>query len=150
MKNKSLIILNDKGVTLIELMVVVVILGIFIGFIGPRIMGRADDARITKAKIDIKNLETALDLYKLDNGLYPGTEQGLQALIEPPEVGILPKRWKTGGYLAKGKLPKDPWKNEYLYLSPGVKGECDIISYGADGVQGGEGKNADISNWDDD
>jgi len=140
--------LNRKGFTLIELMVVIVILGILAGLIVPRIMGRPEEARRTKARIQLESLETALKLYKLDNGAYPTTEQGLQALVEPPTVGELPKNWREGGYLEKGKIPKDPWGNEYVYLSPGVSMEYDLISYGADGEPGGEGKNKDVTNHD--
>jgi general secretion pathway protein G len=137
--------LNNRGFTLIELMVVIVILGILAGLIVPRIMGRPEEARQAKARIQIESLETALKLYKLDNGSYPSTEQGLQALVEPPEVGNLPGRWREGGYLEKGKVPKDPWDNEYVYLCPGAHDDYDIISYGADGEPGGEGKNRDIT-----
>jgi len=137
----------NRGFTLIELMVVIVILGILAGLIVPRIMGRPDEARLLKAKIQIESIETALKLYKLDNGSYPGTEQGLQALVEQPASGNIPAKWREGGYLEKGKLPKDPWGNDFVYLSPGVHGEYDIISYGADGVPGGEGKNMDINSW---
>lgn len=137
----------DGGFTLIELMVVIVILGILAGLIVPRIMGRPDEARQLKAKVQIEGLETALKLYQLDNGTYPGTEQGLMALVEQPTTGDIPKKWREGGYLEKGKLPKDPWGNEFIYLSPGAHGEYDIISYGADGVPGGDGKNTDINNW---
>jgi general secretion pathway protein G len=138
----------DKfGFTLIEIMVVIVILGILAGLIIPRIMGRPEEARRMKARIQIESIETALKLYKLDNGSYPTTEQGLQALVEPPTVGRLPKAWRKGGYLEKGKVPKDPWDNEYVYLCPGVYGDFDIISYGADGEPGGEDKHKDINNW---
>lgn len=148
MKTKFLSIkINNMGFTLIELMVVIVILGILAMYIGPKIMGRPEEAKRVKAKIDIVSLETALKLYKLDNGAYPSTEQGLQALVEPPETGILPKNWHKGGYLEKSKLPKDPWGNEFIYLSPGVNGDYDIIAYGADGVPGGEEENKDINNW---
>ncbi len=136
-----------KGFTLIELMVVIVILGILAGLIVPRIMSRPGEAKQMKARIQIESLETALKLYKLDNGFYPTTEQGLQALVEPPETGNVPKNWKTGGYLEKGRLPKDPWGNDFIYLSPGVNGEYDITSYGADGVPDGEDENQDINNW---
>jgi general secretion pathway protein G len=98
--------------------------------------------------MDIVSFETALKLYKLDNGTYPDTEQGMEALVAKPETGPVPKKWKKGGYLEKGKLPKDPWGNMYIYLSPGVQGDFDIISYGADGVQGGEDKDMDVNNWD--
>lgn len=139
--------IDALGFTLIELMVVIVILGILASLIVPRLMGRTDDAKIVKAKVQIQSLETALKLYKLDNGMYPDTEQGLQALVEPPETGVLPKKWKKGGYLEKGRVPKDPWENEFIYLSPGVHDDFDIISYGADGVSGGEDKNSDINSW---
>lgn len=136
-----------KGFTLIELMVVIVILGILAGLIVPRIMSRPGEAKQMKGKIQIESLETALKLYKLDNGAYPTTEQGLQALVEPPETGNVPKNWKSGGYLEKGKVPKDPWGNDFIYLSPGVNGEYDITSYGADGVPEGEGEDKDINSW---
>ena len=139
--------INRAGFTLIELMVVIVILGILAGLIIPRIMGRPEEAKQLKAKIQIESLETALNLYKLDNGMYPDTEQGLQALIEKPETGVPPKKWREGGYLEKGKLPKDPWGNEFVYLSPGANGDFDITSFGADGVPGGDGKDKDINNW---
>jgi general secretion pathway protein G len=136
-----------RGFTLIELMVVIVILGILAGLIIPRIMGRPEEAKRLKASLQIESLETAIKLYKLDNGMYPDTEQGLQALVEEPETGTLLKNWRKGGYLEKGKVPKDPWGNEFVYLSPGVHGEYDIISYGPDGVSGGEEKNKDINSW---
>jgi len=138
---------NERGFTLIELMVVIIILGILAMWVAPKIMGRPGEAKQVKAKLDIQNLETALKLYKLDNGNYPSTEQGLQALVEEPESGIIPKKWKQGGYLEKGKVPKDPWGNEFVYLSPGLQSDFDIISYGADGVPGGENEDKDINNW---
>jgi len=137
-----------SGFTLIELMVVIVILGILAGLIIPRIMGRPEEARRMKAKVQMESLETALRLYKLDNGSYPSTEQGLQALVEPPQVGELPKAWREGGYLEKGKVPKDPWGYEYVYLCPGIHGDYDLMSYGADGQPGGEEKNKDVNSWD--
>jgi general secretion pathway protein G len=139
---------NDRGFTLIELMVVIVILGILAGLIVPRVMSRPEEAKQAKARIQIESLETALKLYKLDSGDYPTTEQGLQALVEAPTVGTLPKKWRDGGYLEKGKVPNDPWGNEYVYLCPGARGDFDIISYGADGEQGGERKDKDISSHD--
>jgi general secretion pathway protein G len=142
--------LNDRGFTLIELMVVIVILGILAGLIIPRIMGRPEEARRIKARIQMESIETALKLYKLDSGLYPTTEQGLQSLVEAPSVGELPKAWREGGYLEKGKLPKDPWGNDYVYLCPGLHGEFDLSSYGADGEPGGEGNNKDVNSWEED
>ena len=139
--------MNQRGFTLIELMVVIVILGILAGLIIPRIMGRPEEARRMKDRVQIESIETALKLYKLDNGSYPTTEQGLQALVEAPTVGQLPKAWRDGGYLEKGKVPKDPWDNEFVYLSPGVNSDFDLISYGADGEPGGEDINKDINNW---
>lgn len=140
--------MTSSGFTLIELMVVIVILGILAGLIVPRIMSRPEEARQAKARIQIESMETALKLYKLDTGSYPSTEQGLQALVEAPSVGVLPTRWREGGYLEKGKVPKDPWGNEYVYLCPGLQGDYDLMSYGADGEQGGEGKDRDVTNWD--
>lgn len=134
-----------SGFTLIEILVVVVILGILATVIVPRIMSRPEEARRTKAAVDIKAIETALNLYKIDNGTYPTTEQGIRALVEKPTTGDAPRNWREGGYL--DKVPKDPWGNEYAYLSPGAHGEFDLSSYGSDGEQGGEGKYADINNW---
>lgn len=138
---------DERGFTLIELMVVIIILGILAGLIVPRIMGRPEEARRMKARVQIESMETALKLYKLDNGNYPTTEQGLQALVEAPAVGQLPRAWREGGYLEKGKVPKDPWGNEYVYLYPGIHADLDLISYGADGEPGGEGNDEDINNW---
>ncbi|MCF8143773.1 MAG: type II secretion system major pseudopilin GspG [Deltaproteobacteria bacterium] len=138
---------GNTGFTLIELMVVIVILGILAGLIIPRIMGRPEEARQMKAQVQIESIETALRLYKLDSGSYPTTDQGLQALVEAPTVGELPRAWREGGYLEKGKVPRDPWGNEYVYLSPGVHGEYDLSSFGADGQPGGEGKDKDINSW---
>ena len=139
---------GNRGFTLIELMVVVVILGILALYIGPKIMGEPEKAKRVKVKMDIATLETALKMYKLDNGVYPSTEQGLQALVEAPETGVIPKKWRKGGYIEKNKVPKDPWGNEFVYISPGVHGDFDIISYGLDGVPGGEDEEGrDINNW---
>ncbi|PID71849.1 MAG: type II secretion system protein GspG [Desulfobulbus propionicus] len=146
MKRQNLLS-NQVGFTLIELMVVIVILGILAGLIVPRIMDRPEEARRTKAAIQIQSLEQALKLYKLDNGQYPTTEQGLQALVEPPSVGRLAKKWRDGGYLEKGSLPKDPWQNEFIFISPGLHGDFDLMSYGPDGEPGGEGDDADVNNW---
>jgi general secretion pathway protein G len=134
-----------RGFTLIEIMVVVVIMGILAALVVPKLMGRTDDARIMAARQDISTLMQALKLYKLDNHRYPSTEQGLDALINKPTSGAEPKGWKTGGYIEK--LPKDPWGNAYQYLSPGVRGEVDIFSFGADGQSGGTGVDADIGSW---
>ncbi|MGB9150519.1 MAG: type II secretion system major pseudopilin GspG [Burkholderiales bacterium] len=134
-----------RGFTLIEVMVVVAILGILAAIVVPKIMGRPDDARIVAAKQDIGAIMQALKLYRLDNATYPSTEQGLQALIAKPASQPVPLNWKSGGYL--DKIPKDPWGHEYQMLSPGVHGEIDVFSYGADGQAGGEGNNADIGSW---
>lgn len=139
---------SKKGFTLIEIMVVIVILAMLAALVGPKLMGRSDDAKLTDAKVQIKNIETALKFYKLDNGSYPGTEQGLIALVTKPTVGLIPKNYKDGGYLESKKVPKDPWGNDYLYISPGEHGDYDLFSYGADGTKGGEGKNSDITSWD--
>ncbi|MFJ2989048.1 type II secretion system major pseudopilin GspG [Collimonas sp. NPDC087041] len=136
----------QRGFTLIEIMVVVVIMGILAALVVPKLMGRTDDARIQAARQDIGTLMQALKLYKLDNQRYPTTEQGLQALVTKPTSGPAANGWKTGGYI--DKLPKDPWGNPYQFLSPGIKGEVDIFSYGADGQPGGEGVDADIGSWD--
>ena len=138
---------SQYGFSFLELMVVVVILGILATYIAPRFMGRTEDAKAVKAKVDIASLETSLKLYKLDNGVYPSTEQGLMALIEKPNTEPVPANWKKKGYLEKAKVPKDPWGREYLYLSPGVHDDYDIISYGADGAPGGDDKNKDINSW---
>jgi len=139
---------NRGGFTLIEIMVVVVILAMLAAIVGPKLMGRTDDAKLTDARVQIKNIETALKLYKLDNGSYPSTEQGLGALVTKPTVGVIPKSYKDGGYLESKKMPKDPWDNDYLYVSPGEHGDYDLFSYGPDGAKGGEDKNADITSWD--
>ncbi|MDF1613744.1 type II secretion system major pseudopilin GspG [Desulfurivibrio dismutans] len=136
---------RQAGFTLIEIMVVVVILGILAAVVVPRIMDRPDQARLTKAAQDIRALESALRLYRLDNFFYPTTEQGLEALVERPTTQPEPRRWREGGYI--DRLPRDPWGGEYQYLNPGVHGEIDIFSYGADGRPGGEGINAEIGNW---
>ncbi len=137
---------SQRGFTLIEIMVVVVIMGILAALVVPKLMGRADDARITAARQDISTLMSALKLYKLDNHRYPTTEQGLQALIAKPTSGPTANGWKSGGYV--DKLPKDPWGGQYQYLSPGVRGEIDVFSYGADGQPGGTGNDADVGSWD--
>jgi len=133
----------QRGLTLIEIMVVVAILGILAAIIVPNIMGRVDDARITAAKNDVRALVNALKLYRLDNATYPSTEQGLQALTRKPESGNVPSNWRV--YLER--LPRDPWGNDYQYLNPGVHGEIDVFSLGADKQPGGEGNDADIGSW---
>ncbi len=135
----------QRGFTLIEVMVVVVILSILAAVVVPRIMDNPDKARIAKTKQDIRALESALNLYRLDNFQYPTTDQGLDALIEKPTSAPEPRNWKAGGYI--DRLPTDPWGNPYQYLSPGEHGEIDIYSLGADGQPGGEGLAADIGNW---
>lgn len=138
---------NSRGFTFVEILVVVMILGLLAALVVPRIMGRTDEAKRTAAKVQIRNLEAALQLYKLDNGVYPSTEQGLRALVEKPSTGVVPKKWKLGGYIQK--LPEDPWGNPYKYLSPipTQKADYEITSYGTDGEPGGEGINADIVSW---
>lgn len=131
------------GFTLIEVMVVVVILGILAAIIVPKVMSKPDQARVTKAKQDIRAVESALNLYKLDNYVYPTTEQGLKALVEKPSTTPEPPHWS--GYLER--IPVDPWGHPYQYLNPGTHGTIDIYSLGADGQPGGEGINSDIGNW---
>jgi general secretion pathway protein G len=135
-----------RGFTLIEIMVVVVIMGILAALVVPKLMGRTDDARIMAARQDISTLMQSLKLYRLDNQRYPTTEQGLQALVSKPTGGPAANGWKQGGYI--DKLPKDPWGNPYQYLSPGLRGEVDVFSLGADGQPGGTGNDADIGSWD--
>lgn len=139
------VIKEERGFTLIEIMVVLVIIGLLAGIVVPKLMGRTEEAKRTKTAVQIKNFQSALDLYKLDSGIYPSTEQGLQALVEKPSIGEIPNNWKEGGYI--DKIPKDPWGNNYVYISPGAHGDYDLYSYGADGEEGGEGRNADIQNW---
>ncbi|MFH1490872.1 MAG: type II secretion system major pseudopilin GspG [Pseudomonadota bacterium] len=139
---------RPKGFTLMEILIVITILGILASLVAVRLMDKPGEARITKAKLEIKTLENALKIFKLDNAFYPSSEQGLRALVEAPSVGRIPKKWREGGYLEKGSLPKDPWGNDYLYMSPGVHNrDLDLWSYGADGEEGGEGEDADVVNW---
>jgi len=136
---------KTRGFTLIEIMVVVVILSILAAFAVPKIMSRPDEARVTKAKQDIRTIESALKLYRLDNFRYPTTDQGLEALVNKPTTAPEPKNWKKEGYL--DRMPLDPWGIPYQYLSPGEKGEFDLYTLGADGQPEGEETNADIGNW---
>ncbi len=139
------------GFTLIELLVVVIILGVLAGLIIPRIMGRPEEARRTKAKLQIESIENALKLFYLDNGFYPTTEQGLSALVDKPETGVKIVKWRDGGYLEKGRIPKDPWGYDFRYLSPGVHNrDYDLWSPGPDGEDGGDDRNRDVTNWDED
>jgi len=137
---------QERGFTLVEIMVVVVILGILAAIVMPKLLGRPEEARITQVKTQIRGLEQALGMFKLDNGYFPSTEQGLEALVSKPTSGRIPTRYAENAYLPK--VPKDPWGSAYLYISPGVHGEYDLYSYGPDGQPGGEGQNADIGNWD--
>jgi general secretion pathway protein G len=134
---------RTRGFTLIEIMVVLVIIGVLAALIVPNVLERADDARVTAARTDVNNLMQSLKLYKLDNQRFPTAEQGLEALVRKPSASPVPPNWKA--YL--DKLPADPWGRPYQYLNPGVRGEIDVFSYGADGQQGGEGNNADIGSW---
>jgi len=134
---------RQRGFTLIELMVVLAIIGVLAALVVPNVLNRADDARVTAAKTDVGNLMNALKLYRLDNQTYPTAEQGLNALVAKPTAGPTPLNWKS--YI--DKLPNDPWGRPYQYMNPGVKGEVDVLSLGADGQPGGEGKNADIGSW---
>jgi general secretion pathway protein G len=136
-----------RGFTLIEIMVVITILGILAALVVPKIFGRTDDARITAAKTEISTLVQALKFYRIDNGRFPTTEQGLAALLTKPTIEPIPNNWKQGGYLERTTVPKDPWGKEYQFLSPGVRGEFDVFSFGRDGQSGGEGPDADIGNW---
>ena len=136
---------KHQGFTLIEVMIVVVILGILASIIVPKIMGRPDEARATRTLQDIRAITAALDLYRLDNYSYPTTEQGLEALVTKPANLPQGPHWKQGGYL--DQMPKDAWGKPYFYLKPGIHGEFDLYSYGADGIEGGTEANADITNW---
>ena len=135
---------SNQGFTLLEIIVVVAIIAILAAYIAPKVTGRVDDARISKAKSDIRVLESSLELYKLDNFVYPSSDQGLEALVNRPS-GDNARNWREGGYIKK--LTKDPWGNEYRYVYPGSNGEFDIFSLGADAAVGGESEAADIGNW---
>jgi general secretion pathway protein G len=138
-------IVSQRGFTLIEIMVVVVIIGILAALVGPKLFGQVDRARIAAAKAEISTIESGMKFYRLDNFVYPSTEQGIEALVTKPNDPNV-KNWNPGGYL--DNIPKDPWGNPYIYRNPGTQGEIDILTLGADGVEGGEGNNADIGNWD--
>lgn len=138
---------RSRGFTLLEIIVVVFILSLLVAIVAPKIMGRTDEAKVTAARVQIKNFETALKLFKIDNGFYPQTQQGLDALIEKPTTGRIPNKYRDGGYLDLNKIPLDPWGNPYVYVCPGIHGDYDILSYGGDGKEGGDGYDADITSW---
>lgn len=139
---------SHTGFTLIELMVVIIILGLLAAIVMPRIVGQTGKARQATAKVQMRILEDGLKRYKLDNGRFPTTEQGLEALVRQPTSGVLPRNWQQGGYLEKPEIPLDPWGNSYIYISPGQHGpDYDLKSLGADGLEGGEGDDADIESW---
>jgi general secretion pathway protein G len=137
---------DRAGFTLIEIMVVIVILGLLAALVVPKLIGRTEEAKKTQVRVQIKSIQQALELFKLDNGFFPATEQGLEALVRVPESGRIPKNYRKGGYI--DRVPKDPWGNQYVYISPGSHGDYDISSFGADGVAGGEGEDADVNSWD--
>jgi len=137
---------RQSGFSLIEIMVVVIIIGLLASIVAPAVLNRADEARLQKVQADFKAIQTALKLYRIDNYVYPSTEQGLEALVQRPTMAPEPRNWKQGGYL--DELPQDPWGSPYQYLSPGETREYDIYTLGADGVSGGQDQNADISVWD--
>jgi general secretion pathway protein G len=137
---------REAGFTLIEIMVVIVILGLLAALVVPKLVGRTEEAKRTQTRVQIKNIQQAIELFKLDNGFYPSTEQSLDALVRMPEAGRVPKNYRKGGYL--DRVPKDPWGNPFVYVSPGEHAEYDISSYGADGVPGGEDEDTDVNSWD--
>ncbi len=141
--------LKTKGFTLIELMVVIVIIGLLIGLVGPQVIGQVDKARVTTAKADLATISQALDMYKLDNNIYPTTDQGLEALVEAPTTSPIPKNWNPQGYLKTKELPTDPWDGEYQYYNPGPDSlPYELFSFGGDGREGGTGYDTDLSSWD--
>jgi general secretion pathway protein G len=137
---------REAGFTLIEIMVVIVILGLLAALVVPKLVGRTEEAKRTQTRVQIKNVQQAIELFKLDNGFYPATEQGLESLVRMPEAGRIPKSYRKGGYM--DRVPKDPWGNPFVYASPGQHADYDISSYGADGVPGGEGEDTDVNSWD--
>lgn len=142
----SVTMTRQAGFSLIEIMVVVIIIGLLASIVAPAVLERADEARLQKVQADFKSIQTALKLYRIDNFVYPSSEQGLEALVTKPSMSPVPRNWKSPGYIET--LQEDPWNRPYLYLSPGEAHEYDIYTLGADGVSGGEGANADISVWD--
>jgi general secretion pathway protein G len=147
-QNKALKAISEKaGFTLVELLVVITVLGILAAIVLPKFTGQTAKAKVSAAKIQIRSLEDALAQFEVENGFYPGTDQGLEALVTKPSTGKEAKEWREGGYLQKSTVPTDPWGNKYIYLSPGSHGAFDITSYGADGMPGGDGDNADINSW---
>ena len=142
------LIRNSAGFTLIEIMVVIIILGLLAAIVMPRIVGGTDRARYEQAKVQMRILEDSLKRYKLDNGRFPTTDQGLEALVVPPTTGVVPRNYPNGGYLDKPEIPTDPWGNNFVYVSPGQNGpDFDLKSFGADGLEGGEGYDADLESW---
>ncbi len=137
---------QQMGFTLVEILVVLVILGLLVSVVAPTVLNQADDARVQKVYADFANIQTALKLYRLDNFVYPSSEQGLEALVTVSSLDPEPRNFKRGGYL--DRVPRDPWGHKYLYLSPGEQGEFDLYSLGADGISGGEDQNTDLGNWD--
>jgi general secretion pathway protein G len=137
---------KQTGFSLVEILVVLVILGLLVSVVAPTVLNQADDARIKKAYADFANIETSLKLYRLDNFVYPSSEQGLEALVTRSSIDPEPRNFKEGGYL--DRVPLDPWGRPYLYLSPGENGEFDLYSLGADGISGGDNQNGDLGNWD--
>ena len=137
---------RDAGFTLIEIMVVIVILGLLAALVVPKLVGRTEEAKRTQTRVQIKSIQQAIELFKLDNGFYPATDQGLEALVRMPEAGRIAKNYRKGGYLER--IPKDPWGNPFVYTSPGQHADYDISSYGADGVPGGDGEDSDVNSWD--
>ncbi len=139
---------SQGGFTLIELMVVIVIIGILAAYIAPRFIGQTEKAKVSEAKAQIRSFEIALKMFRLDNGFYPSTEQGLESLVTQPTTGRIPEKYNKGGYLESARIPDDPWGNPYIYTSPGSHGfDYEIVSLGADGLEGGEDENADIESW---